>query len=567
MRIKYFILLIVAIINIFQSHVWGNEKLDLSNPQQVSENAVIELNKSLNEGDGQGLVDALVKYSIAESNIPESNIVDIINRVVSYAEKDSRPDIKALLYHLSAKILSTYKLKKSSLHIFSGPNFFPLQSGVKKSGIKTYSSTQEDSLIKEYVKLSLVNEEELLTKPLTNYTKIINVGSDICPSLYHFLALEGYNLVTHDEELLKHLLDKCEQGSAFHMQVILRTASMFSADMYAKLLDRPYIREEWGICLGYYEKFEDNENCGAFLGKLMMGLGSFYLGEEYLSRFPNSIYAPAIANRVNRIKRETFSVYSNNEYYSNDSLLVELEGFHVDDVVLRLYRLKDFYNVNRLGLYKLSDFTFVEEIKDKMNNEFNHIKNIAFAPQEIGRYIILPSFLSKDGEWVNPGMEFKCPSLIEVIDKTRPSGEVMFNNHEYFFVLRSSLPEPKKETPIILPSLNTYGDLWFSNGGSETDFTQLSDPVQGYVFDRNVDGWIVNSCPGYISYSFVDSCGDLESIMKRRRSKYTTLKSPWEKDPRDYGVHGKFKLNGNNANKKQAPEPSIIGCPSVYDKK
>ena len=493
MRTKYFILLIVAIINVFQSHVWANEKLDLSNPQQVSENALIELNKSFKEGDGQGLIDALVKYSIAESNIPESNIVDIMNRVVSYAERDSRTDIKALLYYLSAKILYTYR-KESSLHVISGPNFIPLQSGVKKSGIKTYSSTQVDSLIKEYVNLSLVNEEELLSKPLSNYPKIINLGSDICPSLYHFLALEGYNLVTHDEELLKHLLDRCEQGSAFHMQVILRTANRSSADMYAKLLDRSYVKEELGICMGYYEKFQDNENCGAFLRKLMVGLGDFYLGEEYLSRFPNSIYAPAIANRVNRIKRETFSVYSNNEYYSNDSLLVELEGFHVDDVVLRLYRLKDFYNVNRLGLYKLSDFTFVEEIKDKMNNEFNHIKNIAFAPQEIGRYIILPSFLSKDGEWVNPGMEFKCPSLIEVIDKTRPSGEVMFNNHEYFFVLRSSLPEPKKETPIILPSLNTYGDLWFSNGGSETDFTQLYDPAQGYIFDRDTTGWIVNHC-------------------------------------------------------------------------
>ena len=77
------------------------------------------------------------------------------------------------------------------------------------------------------------------------------------------------------------------------------------------------------------------------------------------------------------------------------------------------------------------------------------------------------------------------------------------------------------------------------------DSTQLSDPLQGYIFDRDTTGWIVNSCPGYISYSFVDSCGDFESIMKRRRSKYTTLKSPWEKDPRDYGVHGKFKLNGN----------------------
>ncbi len=73
----------------------------------------------------------------------------------------------------------------------------------------------------------------------------------------------------------------------------------------------------------------------------------------------------------------------------------------------------------------------------------------------------------------------------------------------------------------------------------------LYDPAQGHIFDRNIDGWVVQSCPSIVIYSCVDSCGNFESIMKRRRSKYTTLKSPWEKDPRDYGVHGKFKLNGN----------------------
>lgn len=93
------------------------------------------------------------------------------------------------------------------------------------------------------------------------------------------------------------------------------------------------------------------------------------------------------------------------------------------------------------------------------------------------------------------------------------------------------------------------------------DSTQLSDPLQGYIFDRNIDGWIVNSCPGYIFYSFVDSCGDFESIMKSRRAKYSSLKSPWEKDPRSFGVNGYFKLNGNSGNNKQTPEPDIIGCP------
>ena len=74
------------------------------------------------------------------------------------------------------------------------------------------------------------------------------------------------------------------------------------------------------------------------------------------------------------------------------------------------------------------------------------------------------------------------------------------------------------------------------------DSTQLSDPAQGHIFDRNIDGWVVNSCP---STSIILGYVDVEKLMKLRRSKYTTLKSPWEKDPRDYGVHGKFKLNGN----------------------
>ena len=74
------------------------------------------------------------------------------------------------------------------------------------------------------------------------------------------------------------------------------------------------------------------------------------------------------------------------------------------------------------------------------------------------------------------------------------------------------------------------------------DSAQLSDPAQGYIFDRDIDGWIVNSC---YSTSIFLRYVDVDSIIKNRRAKYTTLKNPWEKDPRDYGVHGKFKLNGN----------------------
>ena len=45
------------------------------------------------------------------------------------------------------------------------------------------------------------------------------------------------------------------------------------------------------------------------------------------------------------------------------------------------------------------------------------------------------------------------------------------------------------------------------------DSAQLSDPAQGYIFDRDIDGWTVYSCP---SASVFFSLVDVESIIKRR---------------------------------------------------
>lgn len=421
--------------------------------------------------DGQELVDALIKYSIAESNKPDADIDSIVNRVDSYAENETRPDIKALLYYLSAKILFGYTMKYSSAENFNLYDFYneSQESDDRPSSIKECNFTQLNNLLEEYVKMSLLDENELLSRPLSNYSKIIDLGSNICPSLYHFLALEGYNLVTHDDDILKALLDNCEPGSAFHMQVILRTANRFSAKIYAELLDRPYVVEEMGVIQGYYDKFEDNENCGALLESMPMGSAMFYQYEEYLSRFPNSSYANAITNHLNRIKVKRVLLYSNNEFYSNDSLIVTVGGCYTDDVILRLYCLNDYFDVNRLGKYNLDSFTFVEEKKVKLGGlAFNDDQQVAFSPKAFGRYVILPSFLGNDGRWVSPGDEFMCYTLIEVNDEKRPDGEMLFNKGDYAFELSAPKPELLEEYHITLPSLNTNGGLWFSNRNTNT---------------------------------------------------------------------------------------------------
>ena len=56
--------------------LFGNKKtqIDFNYPQTVSENAIKDLNSALKSGNGQTVVDALIRYSIAQSGISQAGI-------------------------------------------------------------------------------------------------------------------------------------------------------------------------------------------------------------------------------------------------------------------------------------------------------------------------------------------------------------------------------------------------------------------------------------------------------------------------------------------------------------
>ena len=48
------------------------------------------------------------------------------------------------------------------------------------------------------------------------------------------------------------------------------------------------------------------------------------------------------------------------------------------------------------------------------------------------------------------------------------------------------------------------------------DSAQLSDPAQGYIFDRDTTGWIVNSCPSTsIILGYVDVYGNATKLIPK----------------------------------------------------
>ena len=88
----------------FPIHSSGNNReIDFNFPQDVSKEALADLDKALKSGDGELTIDALVRYGIAQSSISQDNMEDIVSRIeplLLAAEKDGRKRDAA--YYLTA---------------------------------------------------------------------------------------------------------------------------------------------------------------------------------------------------------------------------------------------------------------------------------------------------------------------------------------------------------------------------------------------------------------------------------------------------------------------------------
>lgn len=278
MRKKLLLLMLVAVAMV--ATAWSQGVADFAFPRKVSAEALTQLDRAMRSGDGNAVVDAMIRYSIAQSSISKQSIDTIMPRIEQLAAKEKRADIKALLYCLEAKVLRRYRDKYHA----------PTQVvDTLPERYELWSSGQIHDKIDQLVRLSLKDEQSLLAKPLSNYAGLISEDSQgIFPSLYHFLALEGY-VMTGDDELLMSLLSHCEPGSDIYFEVIRRSLSSPVHVVITNATSCAY------VALGYIEKYIDREGVGvlfSYIPSVDSSNKAMSLCEDYVARFPNSRYAP-----------------------------------------------------------------------------------------------------------------------------------------------------------------------------------------------------------------------------------------------------------------------------------
>lgn len=188
----------MSVLSVFGNRNNDYEKKlpDFNFPKDVIKHSEAQLKEALSKNDGLSVIDALVKYSIAQSSLSEETFSIVIDKLDDVIKKEKKEDIKALLLYLKSEI---YKSHEDTVE-----------------GLETYTQ-------------AIANEEELKRHKIEEYPGIINsddIGRCLCPTLYDFLK--------YKESGISYIYSILEEGE---MQGFKLKDEYIGKDDYGKLVD------------------------------------------------------------------------------------------------------------------------------------------------------------------------------------------------------------------------------------------------------------------------------------------------------------------------------------------
>ena len=413
MKKKLFALLLAMLF--FGQVVARDNGPDFNFPQDVTEQAQADLKQALAKGDGELVVDALIRSSLAKSSITIENMSEIIEDIDKVARKESRPDIRALLYHLEARVMKEYSRHFTPIDRRNLDHDFVKPSKTVQDKYAYWDSYQFARTIDSLITLSVNDRAALLQHPIKEYNKILrydDLGAKYVPTLYHFLCYRGEDLVT--DKLEEKLYKDMETASPNDV-----TATVFAR---CNTIANGYSRDEKYQKL--YEEFIDYPESGLPLSYLS-GDKYYDMFRAYVKKFPNSIYANSIRNSIVHIERKNANVSFDGHLNSNVSahpdqaaVKVKVNVRNVNDLRVGIYRLPEDIDTEAWEKkeLKLKDLTLAAEQNVHFNGTvpFEDKTELSFAALPYGKYVIYPIY-KNNGKDVVPS-DFKKSNRLIIYD-------------------------------------------------------------------------------------------------------------------------------------------------------
>ena len=395
-----FTLFLMIMASPFNSMGKDKKVIDFNYPQDVSKEALADLDKALKSGNGQLTVDALVRYSIAESGISQDNMPDIVKRIEQAIAKEKQPHIRALLCHLEAQIYLGYRNRYARWSDRNNP--------VEEvpADVSEWDRQQFDKKITELIEKSLAEPEALKAVAVTTLPDIIEcneLGATYVPTLHEFMLLKGM-------EMLQSMNDDNEDlRERIKADWLATTQDNVPAQIFALVsTGQKDLKAE-------YERYRDNEHCGYLLPHLSFDDNKQRYSElkSYLQRFPNSIYAAQVNNMIIGMEQKELHVNYPNIVSSRDKITVTASVNNANSYWLIVYRVDemDLYSgridPDRLHFVSETPVTVqgivpfnVEDVKTEL------------PPLPYGCYVIIPK-LDRDEK---PNLNIYGSQLLRVTD-------------------------------------------------------------------------------------------------------------------------------------------------------
>jgi len=383
---SYLIILTFLAMAIFPfSSSGADKKVDFNFPQDVASTALTDLNRALDCGDGQQVVDALVRYGIAMSGISQDNMATIISRIDSTLQVEKRPQWRALLLYLEARVYNGYQDRFAQWDR-NNPVDEPLPADVSE-----WDDRQFDLRIEELVNQSLSDPDALRQVSVTSLSTIIRCdkqGALYEPTLLEFLCDRG-------RELLMNAGDQCDNSRERIEQMWLDvTAGDVPAHIYA-------LCEIKGISWDLAHRYSDNEHCGFVLERVSVDdkeeKTAYQQFNDYVQRFPRSHYANAVRNRAIEMENKRVSLRYPDLRSTTDSITVTATSRNINQFGVDVYRVPDSL-LNSRDNYKLSQLKLISQHTMQVQGIVPFTASdltLTLPPLPYGAYVIVPSFDSE----------------------------------------------------------------------------------------------------------------------------------------------------------------------------
>ena len=296
--------------------------VDFNHPQQVLKTALADLKRAQKTGDGEAVIDAVLRYSKAQELIGNDTSTQAIVMVENVIDKEKRVEVKAILKLHEVRLLKDYAFEVSS--------YRPDAPVADLKHIDEWSEKQIHNKADELLAYILEHQQALEKIPVTALPRTINcdsVSAMMIPTVFQFLMNECIdNQLAYAGKLEKQLKQQWLASTEGNIPAHLTAVAKAAGKTAQNLAFEQHKDSMWAGILADDINFEEVETLNML--------------NEYVERFPESPFAINARARITRMTLPTVRTKVRPVMSTRDTVIT-VRNTNAQHYTVDIYRIPD----------------------------------------------------------------------------------------------------------------------------------------------------------------------------------------------------------------------------------